>query len=508
MNRLLAASQRLAGGLNLEQVLKPMLKEAMGAEADIARAVILDRRDNNGSMGTFQTFGVGKAAQTYAYLDEQIFELARSSEILVVPLADQFRKLRFSVHRPASLLAVPVRSEGEYIGALWFGYQRVHPFSEAEQKFMATLAAQTGLVISNVRLFQSAETGRQRLQAVITSSPDPILVIDENNQLLLMNDAARQANGLIVPADEGAPVDQVITNPDMLALLRSEAQDDTLTREIGLPDNRSYSASVKWVHSGERRIGKVCVLREITQYKEIDKMKTEFVSTVSHELRSPLQMMRGYATMLDMVGDLNEQQKAYHQKILNNVDEMAKLVDNILDLERIDSGGELIMQQVDLCTIVVAAIRSIMPHAVQKKIEITYDQPAEPIITLADQALISRAIINLLDNSVRFSDMGGKINLDICETEGNVSLSIKDTGHGIAPIDLPHLFERNYRRAKRDPSAGARTGLGLAIVHSIIQRHNGEISVESQLGKGSTFLIRLPLITDRPSGKDKENTTA
>ncbi|NPV57363.1 MAG: HAMP domain-containing protein [Anaerolineae bacterium] len=496
MDRLLAASQGVAASLDLEQIIMPVLKAAMGSGADMARAVILDKKSGDEKPGVTVVYGVGKVAQTYAYLDEQIFEIVHSNRMLVVPLAERFHTLRFSVHRPASLIAVAIRAEGEYIGALWTAYQRAHDFSDAEQNFLATLAGQASLAITNVRLFQSAEIGRQRLQAVITSSPEPILVIDENNHLLILNDAATQATGLIRPSQPGMPLEEVVINPDLLALIRQDADESTISKEIILPNKQSYSASVKRVRTDHQRFGKVCVLREITQYKEIDAMKSEFVSTVSHELRVPLQMMHGYATMLQMVGDLNDPQKTYTAKILASVDSMTSLVNNILDLERIDSGLDLKLELIDLDTIIKESIKTLLPQAVQKHIQMVYAPPDEPQIIQVDRALFSQAIINLLDNGIRYSSMGSEIAVNTVFAGRYATITIKDHGLGIAPIDLPHLFERNYRMGKRDSTNRGRAGLGLAIVHSIVERHNGEISVESQLGKGSSFIIKVPLRQD------------
>ena len=164
------------------------------------------------------------------------------------------------------------------------------------------------------RLFASSDVGRQRLQAVLDSTPDPVLVFDQKNRLLLINPAVMQVPGLITSSTPGRKIEEVIAVPALLDLMVAPVEGRMTSRELPFPNGKIYYASVSPVISEKQNVGKICILRDITYYKELDNLKSDFVATVSHDLRSPLTLMRGYATMLQMVGELNNQQKEYVQK--------------------------------------------------------------------------------------------------------------------------------------------------------------------------------------------------
>jgi len=245
----------------------------------------------------------------------------------------------------------------------------------------------------------------------------------------------------------------------------------------------------------ERRLmGKVCILRDITHFKELEQLKSDFVATVSHDLRSPLTLMRGYATMLQMVGDLNEQQKGYVRKIVSGVENMSRLVSNLLDLGRIDAGIGLQIEKVSLNAIVEDVMNSLQLQATQKDIhlqtEIIGTEKKQDVE--GDRALIQQAMYNLVENAIKYTSVGGQVKVKLITRANSVLIEVHDTGIGIAPLDLPHLFEKFYRSGRREAYQQRGTGLGLAIVKSIAERHGGRVWVDSQLGKGSVFSMDLP----------------
>ncbi len=224
-----------------------------------------------------------------------------------------------------------------YYGVLWVAFDKAHQFSDEETRFITTLAGQATLAITNARLFLKSEVGRQRLAAILASTPDPILVTDQHQRLILANPATWQVLGITVETEIGQPLEKVIVHKEMLDLLRSHSSKE-LSAEITLPGGQIYLATASSVLAEGQPVGRICILRDITRIKALDAMKSEFVSTVSHDLRSPLTLMRGYTTMLEMVGQLNEQQTSYVQRILANIEVISKLVNNLLDLGRIDAG--------------------------------------------------------------------------------------------------------------------------------------------------------------------------
>ncbi|MGE5223593.1 MAG: ATP-binding protein, partial [Omnitrophica WOR_2 bacterium] len=497
LNMLLNVSQGVASSLEIKDAIKPILDSALVTGACSARLVLLPVSAGglDSDNGHLEYFGHGNSTDQYQYLDEQILELTQKQEKLVLNNLARVRLLTFipGRPRPEALLALALRHENMYYGTLWLAYDRPHTFVEDELRFMITLAGQAALAAANTRLFQSAEIGRQRLAAILASTPDPVLVTDQQNHLLLSNPAAWQVLGMGTESGDGRAIETVINQKDLVKLLRS-SEEERKSAEVTLLNGRVYLATTSSVFADGLRVGRVCVLRDITHFKELDKLKSEFVATVSHDLRSPLTLMRGYATMLEMVGELNEQQTNYVRKIVIAVESMTKLVNNLLDLGRIEAGIDLQLEMVLVQDVVEKVTGALQPTAIQKQITLSTEVPSATIpLVEADSALLQQALSNLVENGIKYTDRGGKVNVSVQPRADGMVFAVSDTGIGIAPVDQPRLFEKFYRGAQRETKKPAGTGLGLTIVKSIAERHGGKVWVESQLGKGSTFYFVIPL---------------
>jgi signal transduction histidine kinase len=235
-------------------------------------------------------------------------------------------------------------------------------------------------------------------------------------------------------------------------------------------------------------------MRDVSQLKEIDTLKSEFVSTVSHDLRSPLTLMRGYATMLEMAGDINDQQKNYVKMIVQGVDNMAKLVNNLLDLGRIDFGVGLQVESIPVLDIIERVTGSLQMIARDKEVSLSVEIPRDmPHAVEADQALLHQAMYNLVENAIKYTNKGGQVIVQMHPSPTTLTFAIQDSGIGIQKDDLKHLFEKFYRGTNREALAQRGTGLGLAIVKSIAERHGGKVWAESELGMGSKFFLQIPL---------------
>ncbi len=497
LNRLLIVSQGVAASLEMDEAVKPVLDSALSTGACSARVVLTPAAmpEIEGDIPQPTRFGAGPGGQLYSPLDDQILMLTRQQDRIVLPNFSRVRLINIvpGVPRPDSLLALALRHDNTHYGALWLAYDRPHQFTDDEIRFLSTLAGQTELAATNARLFLNSEIGRQRLASILASTPDPVLVTDHQRRLLLANPAAWHVLGLVGEFNQGQPIDKVISNAELAQVLGSTS-DEKVSAEIILPDRRVYLAIASPVVAGGRRVGRVCVLRDITYFKELDQLKSEFVSTVSHDLRSPLTLIRGYATMLEMVGELNEQQSNYARKIVIGVETMTRLVNNLLDLGRIEAGIGLQIELAPVLELVDRVVNPLQMQAAMKQIQLTVENPSNtnPVIE-ADQALLQQALQNLVENSIKYTEPGGKIIVRIVAHEENVVFEVSDTGIGIAPVDQPRLFEKFFRGAQRTARKQQGSGLGLAIVKSIVERHGGKVWVESQLGKGSTFSILFPM---------------
>lgn len=497
LNRLLLVSQGVAANLEIENAVRPVLQAALGERGNAARIVLVKDVTMDMEGKPFVSYGFGPSEKLYSYLDGQLFDLMRQQNVWLLPNAARSRRLspKAGAPIPGALIALALHHESQYYGILWVAYDQPGSFTEDEVRFLETLAGQAALAAANARLYVSAEIGRQRLEAVLSSTPEPVLVIDEQWKLLLMNPAVIQVPGLVSSATQGRPIQEVITHPELLRLITA-SDGNTNTGEI-TAGGKIYFVNISPVVANERMVGKICILQDITHYKELDSIKSDFVSTVSHDLRSPLTLVRGYVSMLQMVGQLNEQQQTYVQKIFGGIENMRRLVDNLLDLGRIEAGIGLKIEQVSVMKIVQEVKNSLQPQALQKNLQFQYEFSADPsalekMVVEADAALLQQALYNLVENAIKYTQVGGSVALSVIPQADTMLFVVRDTGIGIAPLDLPHVFEKFYRSGRREAHPYRGTGLGLAIVKSIAERHHGRVWVESRLGKGSTFYFQIP----------------
>jgi two-component system phosphate regulon sensor histidine kinase PhoR len=262
--------------------------------------------------------------------------------------------------------------------------------------------------------------------------------------------------------------------------------------------SRSFKVTLSCVSSrADEPAGVVTVLHDMTKEKEVAEMKNDFVSNVSHELRTPLASIKAYVEMLiDGEAEDEKTQRDFYEVIQSEANRLGRLIDNILNISRIESGLVKINKQpLSLTVILKEAIEVITPQAKLK--QITIEEQLTPVFyqTNADHDMLYQAVLNLLSNSVKYTPEGGRITLQtlVDETTRKVITRISDTGVGIPPKDLPFVFDKFYRVEANNRMAKG-TGLGLSLVKHIIETvHRGRIFVESEVGKGSTFGIELDL---------------
>ena len=480
LNLLLATSQSMSESFDLDQALPVVLgkiRDLTGAET--VRLVLVS--------GAYRA---GQGGRGWESLDAGILELARGRGEFVLENPSRAGAVldMAAVADPLeSLIAIPVAHEEQFLGALWLGYRTPRTFAASETKLLSIFASQLGISLANVGLYQRAEQERSRLMTILDSTPDAVIVTDSERRISLANPAAEavltgRANEMV-----GKPIDEAVRPPELRKLLtRPNTSEQAI--EIKAEGGRVLYAVASEVPGGQT--GRVCVLSDVTQFKILDTLKSEFVSTVSHDLRAPLTLMRGYTTMLSNVGPVNDQQQEFLGKILTSVDRMSKLVDDLLDLGRIETGIGLSPEPVEISLVAQDILATFRPQALNKRVslELELDDAMEPL--QADPMLLRQAVANLVDNAIKYTDSNGRIILRAEQVDGRQIIQVEDTGVGIAPADQPRLFEKFFR-LNQDDTKGS--GLGLAIVKSIVEQHHGRVSVESRLGMGSKFTIAIPM---------------
>jgi len=272
------------------------------------------------------------------------------------------------------------------------------------------------------------------------------------------------------------------------------------TEQIELEDKRVVSVHLSPVFLRSDFLGTVSIFRDITHQVEIDRLKSEFVATVSHELRTPMTSIKGYAEVLLMgaAGQLNDQQTHFLEIVKTNTERLAILVNDLLDISRIEAGRvSLSTQPMDMSHLVDEAVADIILRCEKEHKPMTIRKEASPDTPRAfgDPERVRQIIDNLLENAFSYTPEGGEIVLRLSSKNGEVQIDVQDNGIGIAPSEQARIFERFYRGENPLVLATSGTGLGLSIVQRLVDMHNGRIWLASTgiAGEGSTFSFTLPV---------------
>jgi len=358
---------------------------------------------------------------------------------------------------------------------------------------------------------QLLEKEKKNTQAILYSINDAVIVADAKDRVILANSAAEDLFGFTMEQANLCPISDIIENQRFVETMIRTRQGKLrhVKHEFALDDDleqRTFDAITSCVNDERGEItGVVVILHDITREKEISKMKNDFVSHVSHELKTPLASINAYAEML-VDGEAEDQKtvKEFCNIIQNQAQRLNRLIEEILNISRIESGLVKIKKEtLSVALQIKDAVGMIESYAQEKNI--TVDTQAMIIFdqVVADKDMIAQVIINFLSNAVKYTKEGGTISVQsqVNEVDEMVRVTVTDTGVGIPPEDVEHVFDKFYRvEANKKYAKG--TGLGLNLVQQIIEKvHDGQVFVTSTVGKGSTFGFELPLVAKKAVAK-------
>jgi signal transduction histidine kinase len=233
-------------------------------------------------------------------------------------------------------------------------------------------------------------------------------------------------------------------------------------------------------------------MRDITHLKELDTMKSDFVATITHDLRSPLTAIHGTLRLLPHLGQLNEEQQEFTERAMGNVEHMDRLIGSLLDIGRIEAGLEMEMEPTQLDEVIGAVIANLRGEARAKELALHATLPDDLPAVNGNFTRLSQVMTNLLDNAIRYTPQGGSIAVGVADIADRIDVSVSDTGVGIPAHALSHIFDKFYRVEGPQTNGMEGMGLGLATVKSIVEKHGGRVWVESKEGEGSAFHFSLP----------------
>ncbi len=334
---------------------------------------------------------------------------------------------------------------------------------------------------------QISETEREKLESIIANIEDGVIVLDDGHKILFTNRIARETFGL-PPDSIGRPILHVIQNPDLQAFLLRSTESSIKYHELNFDDGRIFNAQ----QTSIPHMGISITFHDITYLKKLDQIKSEFVHTVSHDLRSPLTAVLGYAELISRVGPLTDQQQEFIKRIQMSIQSITTLINDLLDLGRLEAGFDTRRELVQLESVLHYSLDTLGSLITQKKLHLeTNIAPNLPALR-ANPIRIRQMLDNLIGNAIKYTPKEGTIRISIRTEDHQLIFEINDTGPGIPPDEQSRIFEKFYRASNvLDGPKG--TGLGLAIVKSIVESHQGRIWVELILDQGATFIVVLPV---------------
>ena len=354
---------------------------------------------------------------------------------------------------------------------------------------------------------QLKQRQKGHIEAIIYGIRDAVIVVDEYDKLLMANEAAGRLFNFDFTSSQHKPVGELVEQDksefvDILSHSRqSKAQ--AIRKEIEFlkdAEPMTYDCIISCVYDQKQQVcGAVAVLHDITREKQIQQMKNDFVSHVSHELKTPLASITAYSEML-ADGEANDEQtiKEFCSVIQSQAKRLNRLIEDILNISRIESGLIKVEKKaVSLTILIEEQLQMIKSYAEEKNIEIIGQEPIVFDQVHADKDMISQVIVNLLSNAVKYTPAGGsvKIETEVDETENLIRVTVTDTGVGIPEDEIEHVFDKFYRIGANNKQAKG-TGLGLNLVKQIVEKvHEGRVFVSSKPGVGSTFGFEVPLTT-------------
>jgi PAS domain S-box-containing protein len=538
----------LAAGHDLTDTLRLVVE--LATEMLLASVGVLTLLPNNGTAADVQ-WAPADAPQRHRSLDRDLPAL--SSEVVArrepLYVADLAARYPGDPGAPAdaarTFLGVPLRLRGEIIGSLAVSHVRPRQFSAQEIELLESFGAQAAIAIDNARLvsrlqlkveelsaaatrnaelYTNLQSEKQRLDMIFRNSSDAIFMTDGSGQIVAYNPAATVLTGWpateavgqtcaeVFPGDPATPLTLHEATRQVLETgnARASVVESVVVNRAG--QRRHVAASYAYVPSnnGEGPFA-LAVVRDVSQQKEVERLKSDFISMVSHELRTPLAVIKGYAaTLLNPSLHLETDVQLRFLRGINDAsDRLTRLIDNLLSVSRLESGRFRSNPQViDLAD----AVRKVVANLRQSSglVEIVAETPADGLRCVADRDQIEQVLMNLISNAIKYSPEGGRVTITLATREGDLPvavppgettapsptrwalLTVKDEGIGIPPNQVHQIFDKFYRGDSPSVRRVAGTGLGLYICKGLVEAHHGQIWVESQLGQGSTFYVALP----------------
>jgi len=503
---LLEISRAITQELNLDNLLARILR--ISTEMLAGQAGFIALRDEQDSWNVAVSIGI--SASFLRYLDTLLVSLPEQQETGLIKL-DEINRIVQELTRVASLglltgVGLPLMAHDQAIGLIFIFRNYPGLFSTNDRALLQSFADQAAIAVYNAQLYTQLRREKQRMDALLDSAADGILILGSDHRIERCNPALARIVGLKMDEIIGIPHQQLFrwrSHKDGLTLEQAEAGGWPLTNNttlyvegdldrsngIPLPIGVTYAPLVG---IDGILINVIATVRDITRFREADELKSTFISVISHELKTPVALIKGY------VSTLRREDAKWERTIVEDslavieeeADRLTGLIENLLDASRLQAGGlsiSLSDVSLDFCANRIAErFKTQSPNH-----NIIIEFPPEFPVIMADEDRISQVISNLLSNAIKYSSEGSEIRITGQILPDKVIICISDQGPGIFPEDVPFVFDRFYRsdNAKRT-TKGA--GLGLFLAKAVVEAHGGRIWVDTQPGNGARLCFSLP----------------
>lgn len=424
----------------------------------------------------------------------------------------RFEKKGHGGYTNSSFICMPLVSDNVVIGVLNANNKKNdQPFTQDDKEILEILASQAALSIENAKLFEQTRQMQEYISNALNCLKNGILIINNDNRVTLCTKTAENILGIkaenIINHDFQNHFSPEISDLFIYLINETKKNGQITDHEFELekdkhepPTPLGFSTSFLMDAEGEN-IGTIISIRDLSETREIvklrriDQMKNDFLSTVSHELRTPLTSIKGSISLVQqgITGEVNEKQAKMLDIVMRNTDRLTRLINDILDINKIESGKmEIKKSPVNLAQILTVSLKAFDSMAADKKIDLRIEIDGIDHFIYADQDRIEQIIVNITGNAFKFTPVNGTITAHLSDEGDSVSLAISDTGPGIPKDELEKVFDKFHQVDNSATREVGGSGLGLAICKKLIEIHNGEIRLESEVGKGSTFTFSLP----------------
>ncbi len=474
----------------LADLAEVILKYVQINESANIRLIILKGPLSNGNQDN-KIFSLGKNVHDYEYLDEQIITMILKDRRIFIPDIRRIKQIRLQPNRdfPISIYAFAIKQNQFTQGVLWIGFEKYYQISEIQMNYLESIIKVSSILVSRIVASDNLHNKINNMNRTLDFLNAPILIINSNYRVVFANEASAILDKRL-PVMIDADISKIMDKKILDSMYKINVEDKK--EELITIENNTYQVKRQKFDQNEK-VYDLFIFYNCTEEKVKEDIFELQRATLFQSLHLPLSIVKGYGAMLPLMGPLNDKQRVYSEKILSSVDEMSALLKDMLNSERMETGNGIIKKEFIVVDLIDEAVNELSPLASQKKIEIIKNYKISPDDLMnGDRILIKIAINNLIENAINFSHIEGKINVETGRERNTLIISVQDKGIGIASVDLPFIFEKSYRVKSDVNESVYSSGIGLALTKSIIERHNGEITVDSHLGTGTKFVVKLP----------------